>query len=101
MTKNKEITKEELLEKLKVIKPKNKEQRNELVCASIGHSLIMENCLGYHHCGRCGTQLGDTLGSIFPTAKIAVIIGHKCSTCKKNYKKLTWRDKLYCPNPFK
>ena len=101
MKKNKELTKKELLEKIKLLKPKNKGQRNEIVCALVGHSLIQEHCFGYFDCGRCGQRLGDSLGSIYLTAEKTVLIGHNCKTCRSNYKKLSWRDKIYCPNPFK
>ena len=101
MEKEKEITKKELMEKLKILKPKNKEQRNILVCALLGHSKISTTCFGYRYCGRCKTQVGDSLGSVDFGAKEAVVVGHNCKTCRRNYKKLTWQDKLYCPNPFK
>ena len=94
------ITKKELMAKLKAIEPKNKEQRNELVCALIGHSNIESTFFGYRYCGRCEAQIGDSLGSIYENPN-SVVIGHNCKICRKNYKKLTWRDKLYCPDPFK
>lgn len=88
--------------KLKVLRPfENKRQRNEIVCALIGHSRIQETCFGYYNCSRCGQQLGDTLGGFYPFASEVVIVGHDCRVCRKNYKKCTWRDKLYCPDPFK
>lgn len=95
------LTKKELMDKLALIKPKDKDQRNKLVCTLIGHSLINTICFGYRNCGRCGDLLGDSLGSIDPAAKFAVIVGHNCKECRANYKRCTWRDKLYCPNPFK
>ncbi len=95
------MTKKELLRKIKLIEPESKDQRNQLVCSLIGHSMIQTSCFGYYHCGRCGDQVGDTLGSIYPGVKDAVIIGHNCKTCHDNYKKLTWEDKLYVQDPFK
>lgn len=72
-----------------------------IVCVLIGHSNIQSSFMGYFYCGRCGDQVGDTLGSIYPNAKHVVIIDHKCSVCEVNYKKCTWKDKLFTPDPFK
>ena len=88
------------MEKLKLLKPKNKKQRNEIVCALIGHSMIQKTWFGYYDCARCGMRMGDTLGDVYPLEDV-VIVGHNCKKCKTNYKKLTWKDKLYCPDPFK
>lgn len=96
-----DMTKKELLNKIKLIEPESKEQRNQIVCSLIGHSMIQTTCFGYYYCGRCGDQLGDTLASIYPAVKDVVIIDHNCKTCEKNYKKLTWKDKLYVSDPFK
>ena len=96
----KEMSKKELMEKLKILDIKDKSKRNSVVCSLIGHSKISTTCFGYRYCGRCGDQVGDNLGSIDYGQKTCVIIGHNCKTCRKNYKKCTWRDKLYCPNPF-
>lgn len=98
---NKELTKKELMEKLKLINPKDKDQRNQLVCTLVGHSRISTTCFGYRYCGRCNDQVGDSLGSVDMGVKEAVIVGHNCKECRKNYKQCTWRDKLYCPDPFK
>ena len=95
------MTKKELFEKLKILKPESKDQRNQLICALIGHSRIQTTFFGYYYCGRCGAQLGDSLGSYYPEASEVVIVGHNCDTCRKNFKKCTWQDKLYCPDPFK
>lgn len=57
-------------------------------------------CFGYFNCARCGEQTGDNLAGYYPGAEDAVIVGHKCPTCEANYKKLTWRDKVFCPDPF-
>ena len=91
-------TKKELLEILAKIPIKNKQQRNDLICSLIGHSRICDSFFGY--CGRCGEQLGDNLGSIDYGNNKAVIIGHNCKTCRKNYKECDWQDKLYVKNPF-
>ena len=99
--KEKEIkTKEELLKILAKIPIRNKSQRNNLICSLIGHSKICTTFFGYRYCGRCGEQLGDSLGSVDFGAKEAVIIGHNCPTCRENYKKCDWKDKLYVKYPF-
>ena len=72
----------------------------ETVCSLIGHSRICTTCFGYRYCGRCGVQVGDNLMSVDPGREAAVIIGHNCQTCRENYKRLTWRDKAYTPDPF-
>lgn len=95
------MSKKELLAKLKLLEPKDKAQRNELVCTLIGHSKICTTFFGYRYCGRCEAQLGDNLGSIDFGAKKAVIVGHSCEVCQANYKLCTWKDKLYVANPFK
>ena len=92
------MTKKELLSKIKGTY-ENDEQRNAIVCAIIGHSNILDSCFGYIYCTRCKAQIGDTLGGVYSNDK-CVLIGHSCDTCKKNYKELTWKDKLYAyPNP--
>ncbi len=70
------------------------------ICAWFGHSKIQTHCFGYYNCARCGAEVGDTLGSVYPGASEAVVVGHNCDTCQDNYKKLTWRDKILTPNPF-
>lgn len=94
-------TKKDLLDILSKIPIKDKSQRNYIICSLIGHSRICTTCFGYRYCGRCSQQLGDSLGSIDPGAKGAVIIGHNCDVCVENYKKCDWKDKLYVENPFK
>lgn len=94
------MTKKELMRKLKLLEPESDEQRNSIICSLIGHSKIQTTCFGYFYCARCGDQLGDTLGGVYPDAESNVIVGHGCKQCKENYEKLTWRDKLYCPDPF-
>jgi len=95
------MTKTELLKKLKLLDLKDKETRNKIVCSLIGHSRICTTCWGYRNCGRCGEQLGDNLASVDMGSPESVIIGHNCKTCRKNYKKCTWKDKLYVGDPFK
>nr|WP_288830545.1 hypothetical protein [uncultured Clostridium sp.] len=90
----------ELLEKLDVLGVTDDEQKKEITCSLIGHSRIQTFCFGYYNCARCGEQVGDSLGGCYPGAVDTVIVGHKCPTCEANYKKLTWRDKVFCLDPF-
>lgn len=92
-------TEQELMEKLERLSL-DEEQKKQVVCSLIGHSMIQTAFFGYYYCARCGAQVGDSLGSIYPAAKRIVIVGHKCPTCKENFKKLTWRDKVLCLDPF-
>lgn len=93
------MSKRELTQKLKAMGDITKAQRNSIVCSLIGHSRIQTHCFGYYSCGRCNAQLGDSLAGCY-SAKEVVIVGHNCKICRKNYKTLTWQDKLYAPNPF-
>ncbi len=76
-----------------------KKKIKEIFCILFGHSRIVETCWGYVNCARCGQQLGDQLASYYDT-KNNVIMNHNCKTCRKNYKTLTWKDKLFVKNPF-
>ena len=67
------------------------------ICLFIGHSNIIEGDFGWMHCARCGWYLGDSLGGAYSNDK-CVIVGHSCKICKKNWKKLTWKDKLLAPS---
>jgi len=89
----------ELMTKLRALGDIMKEQRNKIVCSLIGHSRIITMCFGYVHCGRCEDQIGDALAGVFGTSDY-VVVGHNCPTCRKNFKALTWRDKLFAANPF-
>lgn len=90
----------ELLTRISRLGTITKDQRKSVVCSLIGHSKIQKSCFGYFYCGRCGDQVGDTLAGCYDT-KGVVIVGHNCKTCRKNYKLLTWKDRLYAPDPFK
>lgn len=67
------------------------EAKGKLVCSLIGHSNIVETCIGYVFCARCGDQIGDALGSVYNGSHV-VIVGHDCDICRANSKGLTWRD---------
>lgn len=90
----------EFLAKMKAIGDVTTEQRAHIACSLLGHSRIQKNAFFYFYCARCGDQLGDQLGSAYD-ARAVVIVGHDCDTCRTNYKALTWRDKIYAPDPFK
>ena len=93
------MEKKELLEKLEALDLQDENARNKIVCALIGHPRIITLCFGYVNCARCGEQIGDKLGGYFDDSEY-VVVGHNCETCRENYENLTWKDKLYCPDPF-
>ncbi len=93
-------TQQELEQKLELIGPLDEEQKKRVACSLIGHSRIQTYCFGYYYCARCGDQVGDDLGSVYPGAKEAVIVGHKCEACVENFKKCTWQDEFLAPDPF-
>ena len=70
-----------------------------IFCAVFRHSNIMEGCFGYMSCGRCGTELGDSLGGSYMNPR-AVVVGHDCEKCFANYARLTWTDRFLTPYPF-
>jgi len=94
-------TRADLFNRLAVMGKMKKETRNKVVCAMIGHSLIVDGFFGEVYCGRCGAKIADQLMGSFANGPKSVRIGHNCETCRKNYKALTWKDKIYVPNPFK
>ena len=93
------MTKKELKKKIEALGDIDLETKKSIICSLIGHSRISTTFFGYRYCGRCGQQLGDSLGSIDLGASGSVIVGHNCKVCKANYKKCNWKDKLYCKNP--
>jgi DNA-directed RNA polymerase subunit RPC12/RpoP len=93
------FTEQELMEKLELLNL-DEEQKKRVACSLIGHSLIQTASFGYYYCARCGEQVGDNFGGIYPNAGKTVIVGHKCPTCEENFNKLTWKDKVLCPDPF-
>lgn len=87
------MKKSEVISRIKGLKG---EQRKATICALIGHSNIVTTCFGYVGCGRCKAQIGDTLAGCYSNEK-AVIVGHDCKVCRKNFKRLTWQDLLEAP----
>lgn len=94
------VTEEELLNKLEALGPMDDEARNRVVCSLIGHSRIQTYFFGEYCCARCGAKVGDSLMSVYTEAEEVVIVGHNCPTCRANYEKCTWRDKIFAPDPF-
>lgn len=74
--------------------------QKRMICALVGHSKIQDYCFGYYYCARCGEQVGDSLGSIYPDAENVVILDHDCEICRANYKKCGWQDTLMTPDPY-
>lgn len=72
----------------------------EIVCGFLGHSRVCHYCFGEITCARCRDVLQDGFAGLADTTGL-VFVGHDCPTCRENYKRLTWKDKLLCPNPFK
>lgn len=97
---NDELTEAAVLAAVAALGDISDEQRNSVVCALIGHSDIQSSFFGYYNCGRCNEQVGDALGGSYSSASV-VIIGHNCDRCRANFEALTWRDKLFAPDPFK
>ena len=75
------------------------DQAKAVVCALVGHSNIETTCFGYHYCGRCKAQVGDTLAGTYSNPDI-VVIGHDCDICRANAKRLRWQDTMLAPEPF-
>lgn len=94
------MTQEQFLDKIEALQPETEQIRNSVACSLLGHSKIIEMCFGYVHCARCDAQIGDVLGGYFNTTN-CVIVGHNCDICRENYAKLDWKDKIFCPDPFK
>ena len=94
------MKREEYDAKMAALEPMGEGQREAVTCALLGHSKIVTGCFGYVYCARCGEQIGDALGGCFYGTEDAVIVGHNCPTCRANYEKLGWEDKILCPDPF-
>lgn len=72
-----------------------KEQEAIIYCVKNGHANYVWKFWGYVHCGRCGKQIGDQLGSVFDTRNI-IVIGcavKNCKVCPSLVKKLSKLDK--------
>lgn len=67
-------------------------QKAEIYCVKNDHASYITNCMGYKYCGRCGTQIGDTLAGVFDTSNM-ILVGHDCKTCDTLKEKLSPLDK--------
>lgn len=92
------MTKAELQKKIKALGKISDKQQNAVICSLIGHSNIVNTFFGYIYCGRCEAQIGDSLGSVYDNPDV-VIQGHKCDKCIENFKRTTWKDKLFVKDP--
>ena len=73
----------------------DEEVQQKMVCAMVGHSRLLTQCFGYHHCARCGAQVGDSLGGSFRDVdnKMGLtIINCACEKCSTSYAAFTWKD---------
>ena len=93
------MTREEYEAQIASLEPLTEEQRKNITCALLGHSHITTGFFGYVYCARCGEQIGDALaGSYYDPLEVRV--GHNCPTCRTNYGKLGWEDKILTPDSF-
>lgn len=75
------------------MKPKKKiekitqEQRARIYCVKHGHAPYVWTFWGYVHCGRCGEQIGDRLGSVFDLTNKIIVTHKNCRECRKVLKK--------------
>ncbi|MBM6792166.1 hypothetical protein H7U40_18125 [Flavonifractor plautii] len=93
------MTRKEYEKKIAALEPLDNEKRKRVTCSLLGHSHITTGCFGYVYCARCGEQIGDVLGGCFYDP-MEVRVGHNCPTCRANYEKLGWEDKILTPDPF-
>ena len=69
------------------------ENLRKVFCALFGHSNVETGFFGYHYCGRCGGQVGDSLAGMYYNPR-SVAVGCGCDECKKNAKTLKLKDKI-------
>lgn len=93
------MTEKEYDAKIEALEPLTDVQRKDVTCALLGHSSITTGFFGYVYCARCGEQVGDTLGGCYRDP-LEVRVGHNCQTCRENYEKLGWKDKVLTSDPF-
>lgn len=100
----KPFTKAQVLSIIRTIPKGEKVARAAAVCGLVGHSRLRTFCFGYHYCGRCDAQLGDSLGGAY-VAKGVVVECHgkgiklEGCDCREVAKTLTWRDTLLVDTP--
>jgi hypothetical protein len=69
-----------------------------IICAVLRHSNIETFCFGYHYCGRCGTQLGDSLAGAYSNP-LVVGVECDCDNCRANYRLMGFTDKFLAERP--
>lgn len=69
-----------------------------IYCVLFGHTYFITHFFGYQYCGRCGTQIGDTLGST-GIGKCIPLTHHRinCKNCNKIRRRLTGLARIYMP----
>lgn len=68
-------------------------------CVFFGHSEFITSFFGYQYCGRCGVQIGDTLGGVGVNNVIGIDEYHSrsCKSCNKVRKNWSNWQKVYKP----
>lgn len=77
------------------------EQKARIYCVKYGHARYYTQFFGYVYCGRCGDQIGDTLGGVFHppepclflSGKDAATHDYNCASCRALKKTLSPLDK--------
>lgn len=84
---------------VKVVEPPSITKLKEITCVLLGHSRIMNYCFGECSCARCNEVIHDTFEGPVNVSD-CVFMEHDCARCRANYKKLSWKDKIFTPYPF-
>lgn len=87
-------TQEELEAKRTALGDIDDETWRGIACNLIGHSRYITAFFGYQYCGRCGSQIGDSLGGV--GAREVVSAEHlawgDCPECEAVRPLLSWKD---------
>lgn len=77
--------------------PMTQTQQAQIHCVKNNHARYVSTFFGYVHCGRCGEQIGDTLGGTYPMDKCAIVgcpkPPSKCKHCGPIFRSLSKMDK--------
>jgi len=74
------------------------EKKPDAMCALVGHSRMIQSCVGQLTCARCDAIVGDTLAGASVLGKRLVrghgklASGQACKECVVIARTLTWRD---------
>ena len=71
-----------------------------IYCAISGkHTYFITSFFGYQYCGRCGSQIGDTLGGVGIGYEIGIDEHHpkNCKSCNKIRKSWVGVDRMIKP----